>query len=163
MKEIIETYKYNVQTIIKKFTGQYDEDIEQEIYIKTWKNLDKYQEVDKFKQWISTIAANVCRDYLKSAQNRNSKLHADIENNFDTIKDKNQTPEAVLDAKMRQKVILKAIDKLPKKLKEVIILFELEEMTYEQISKKTNTPIGTIKSRLFNARSALSQVLENLL
>lgn len=162
MKDIIENYKYNIQAIIKKFTGSYSEDIEQEVYIKTWKNLDNYKEENKFKQWISAITANVCKDYLKSSAVKNSKLNADIED-LDFIKDNSEKPENIIDSKLRQKIILKAINELPKKLKEVIILFEFEEMTYEQISRKTNTPIGTIKSRLFNARSALSQKLEYLI
>ena len=48
-------------------TGGYNEDIEQEVYIRTFKNLNKYEERNKFSSWISVITANICRDYLKSA------------------------------------------------------------------------------------------------
>lgn len=55
------------------------------------------------------------------------------------------------DSKARQKVILKAVDDLPAKLRKIVILFEFEEFSYEQIAKKTGLPQGTVKSRLFNA------------
>ena len=62
----------------------------------------------------------------------------------------------------RQKAILKAVDSLPRKMRQVVILFEFEELTYEQISKKIGQPVGTVKSRLFNARKILTEKLNYL-
>ena len=73
MKKIILENSYKIKQIIKNFTGHYDEDLEQEIYIKTLKNLDKYKEQNKFSSWICTIASNFCRDYLRSAKFKNSQ------------------------------------------------------------------------------------------
>ena len=70
--------------------------------------------------------------------------------------------EEMIDAKARQKIILKAVDDLPKKMRQVVIWFEFEEMSYEQISQKLGLPIGTVKSRLFNARKILSEKLNFL-
>lgn len=70
--------------------------------------------------------------------------------------------EEILDSKARQKMILKAVDDLPAKLRKIVILFEFEEFSYEQIAKKTGLPQGTVKSRLFNARKILSEKLKPL-
>ena len=70
--------------------------------------------------------------------------------------------EQIVDSKLRQKMILKAVDELPRKLRQVIELYEFEDMSYEQISRKIGVPEGTIKSRLFNARKILSEKLQNL-
>ena len=70
--------------------------------------------------------------------------------------------EQIVDSKLRQKLILKAVDELPRKLRQVIELYEFEDMSYEQISRKIGVPEGTIKSRLFNARKILSEKLQNL-
>ena len=70
--------------------------------------------------------------------------------------------EEILDAKTRQKQILKAVDELPRKMRQVVVWYEFEEMTYEQIAAKTGDPVGTIKSRLFNARKILSEKLKHL-
>ena len=142
MKDIIEQNRGLIKAIIKKLTGSYNEDIEQEVYIKTWRNMGHYKEQGKFSQWIGALTANVCRDYFKSRQYK-------IE-------------EEVLDAKTRQKQILKAVDELPRKMRQVVVWYEFEEMSYDQIAAKTGEPVGTIKSRLFNARKTLSEKLQHL-
>ena len=75
----------------------------------------------------------------------------------------NSQPERILTQKERQKAVLKAVDLLPSKLKKVIILYEFEDLSYEQISKKLNIPIGTVKSRISNARKLLQSSLQFLL
>lgn len=163
MKAIIEQYRNNIRKIISNMTGSNNEDIEQEVYIRTWKNIDKYKENGKFKSWISTITANLCRDYMKSAYFRNSQNTVTEEDELIQIKDEKEGIESELIRKQRQKKIIEAIDSLKPKLKEVIIMYEMQEMTYEQISEKLKCPIGTIRSRLFTARKELSILLENLL
>ena len=161
MKDIISQNQGRIKAIIKKLTGSYNEDIEQEIYIKTWKNMNMYKEEGKFVQWISTLAANVCRDYLKSKQHQAEVRKIGDETLLDRVAVGGRQEE-VIDAKRRQKIILKAVDTLPKKMRQVIILYEFEEMSYEEIVQKTGDPVGTIKSRLFNARKLLSEVLQPL-
>lgn len=161
MKEIIAENRSRVKAIIRKLTGSYNEDIEQEVYIKTWRNLKNYKEEGKFTQWISALTANVCRDYFKSRQYKIGASQLSDDDVLETYSD-SQSQEEALDAKQRQRVILRAVDALPRKLRQVIILYEFEEMSYEQIAKKTGLPVGTIKSRLFNARKILAEKLKNL-
>ena len=143
-------------------TGGYNEDIEQEVYIRTFKNLNKYEERNKFSSWISVITANICRDYLRSAFFKNQKNTLFDEDIVLSAKSNNQT-ERILTQKERQKAVLKAVNLLPSKLKKVIILYEFEDLSYEQISKKLNIPIGTVKSRISNARKLLQSSLQFLL
>lgn len=161
MKEIIEQNKSLVKAIIKKLTGSYNEDIEQEVYINTWKNMDNYKEQGKFSQWIGALTANVCRDYFKSRQYKIEASQVNGDEILDNVRVGGRQEE-ILDAKARQKQILKAVDSLPRKMRQVVIWYEFEEMTYEQIAKKTGLPEGTIKSRLFNARKILSEKLQHL-
>ena len=144
-------------------TGSANEDIEQEVYIRTWKNIDKYKETGKFKSWISTITANLCRDYMKSAYFRNSQNSVTEEDELIQIKDEKESIENELIKKQRQKQIMNAIDALKPKFREVIIMYEMQDMTYEEISEKLKCPVGTIRSRLFNARKELSVTLQDLL
>ncbi len=163
MKSIIAQYKNNIRKIISNMTGSNNEDIEQEVYIRTWKNLDKYQETGKFKSWINTITANVCRDYMKSAYFRHSQNAVTEEDELIQIKDEKESIESELIKKQRQKQIMDAIDKLKPKFREVIIMYEMQDMTYEEISEKLKCPVGTIRSRLFNARKELSITLKDLI
>ena len=162
MKQIIAENRNRIRAIIRKLTGSYNEDIEQEVYIKTWQNLDTYKEEGKFKQWIGAITANLCRDYFKSKEYRHSHISVDDENTIENIISSDKGQEEIIDTKKRQKIILKAVDSLPAKLRKIVILFEFEELSYEQIAHKTGLPQGTIKSRLFNARKLLSEKLKHL-
>lgn len=162
MKNIISKHSYKIKQIIKNFTGEYNEDLEQEVYIKTYKNLSNYKEQNKFSQWICAIAANLCRDYLKSSKFKNSLLSTGDEEILNNIS-QNTTPEIQYSLKERQNIILKEINKLPKKLKEAIILYEFEDYSYEKISQKLKIPQGTVKSRINNARKILKENLSFLI
>ncbi|MBQ9688048.1 RNA polymerase sigma factor [bacterium] len=158
MKNIIDKYKYGVRNIIKNLTGRYDEDIEQEVYIKTWKNLDKYEERNRFKSWLNVVTYNVCRDYLRKNKAEPSQVElSNAESVGVEFSDEKQ------DNLQRQRRILKEINNLPKKMKEVVIYHELEERTYDEISILLNIPVGTVKSRLHNAKEILREKLEDLL
>lgn len=161
MKEIIEENKSLIKAIIKKITGSYNEDIEQEVYIKTWKNMENYKEQGKFSQWIGALTANVCRDYFKSRQYKIQVRQVSGDALLENVKVGGRQEETI-DAKARQKQILKAIDDLPKKMRQVVIWFEFEDLSYDEIAIKTGLPVGTIKSRLFNARKILSEKLQHL-
>ncbi len=158
MKEIIEANRSRIRAIIRKLTGGDNEDIEQEVYIKTWRNLDKYQEQGKFRQWIGLLTANVCRDYFKSSQFKQESRQVNNAEILENLRVGGRQEE-IVDAKARQKIILKAVDSLPAKLRQVVIWYEFEDLSYEQIAKKTGVPVGTVKSRLFHARKILSEKL----
>jgi RNA polymerase sigma-70 factor (ECF subfamily) len=162
MRNIIEENKGLIKAIIKKITGSYNEDIEQEVYIKTWKNIDNYKESGKLKSWIATITANVCRDYFKSSSYKQNLREVRDEGVLEN-KAVLASQEKIIDAKKRQKIILKAVDELPYKMRKVVVLFEFEDFSIAEIAKKLGEPEGTIKSRLFNARKVLAEKLKLLL
>ena len=161
--EIIETNKNNIKNIIRLITKNENEDLEQEVYIKLWKNSDKYKEQGSMKSWIGTIAKNTSKDYLKSAMVRNEQNSTSDEFVLTSIKDKKTTPEDRVLASERQKKIIKAIDSLKPKFRETIMLCEIYGFTYEEAAEKLNCPIGTIKSRIYNAKKELAEKLEDLL
>ena len=161
--ELIKTNKENVKSIIRLITKQENEDLEQEVYIKVWKNADKYEERGSFKSWINTVAKNVSKDYLKSTGFRNSSNTTSDEYAFECIKDKKESPENAVISMERQKRIISEIDSLRPKLREVIMLCEIQGFTYEEAAQKLKCPVGTVKSRIFNAKKILAERLEDLL
>lgn len=160
-KEIVENNKNNVRNIIRLITKETNEDLEQEVFVKVWKNSDKYNEQGSFKSWINTIAKNVSKDYLKSAQYKNRNIEDD--EILTTIKDKKQTPELTLISNDRQKRITGAINSLKPKFKEVVMYCEIYGYSYEETAVKLNCPLGTVKSRLYNAKKELAEKLQDLL
>ena len=162
-KEIIKINRENVKNIIKMITKSENEDLEQEVYLKVWKNSDKYTEKGSFKGWVNTIAKNVSKDYLKLAYNRKEQLTSDEDKTFENIKDKKSSPELKLIQVDRQKRILKAVEELKPKFRDVVIYVEIYGYTYEECAKKLKCPVGTIKSRLYNAKKELANKLSDLL
>lgn len=162
-KEIIKNNQNNVRSIIRLITKETNEDLEQEVFVKVWKNSEKYKEQGSFKSWINTIAKNVSKDYLKSVQKRNQDAITSDDEVLSTIKDKKSTPELKVISNERQRQITKAIDTLKPKFREVVMLCEIYGYTYEEAAFKLKCPIGTIKSRLYNAKKELVNLLKDLL
>ena len=162
-KEIIKNNQNNVRSIIRLITKETNEDLEQEVFVKVWKNSDKYKEQGSFKSWINTIAKNVSKDYLKSVQKRNQDAITNDDEILNIIKDKKSTPELKVISNDRQRQITEAIDTLKPKFREVVMLCEIYGYTYEEAAFKLKCPIGTIKSRLYNAKKELANLLKDLL
>ncbi len=162
-KEIIKKNRVNVKNIIRKISGEDNEDLEQEVYLKVWKNSDKYNETGNFRGWISTVAKNVAKDYLKSSARKREQLIAEDDKTFENLKDTKASPELNVLKNDRQKRILEAINSLKPKFREVIVYTEFYGYTYEDCAKKFHCPIGTIKSRIYNAKKGLAEELKDLL
>lgn len=163
LKKIITNNQNNVKHIIRLITKEENEDIEQEVYIKVWQKSDKYEEKGKLTGWIGTIAKNFSKDYLKSSSKKVNDSKIQDEEVINSIKDKSDNPESAFIRKERQNRIVKAINSLKPKLKEVIMMYEIEGLSYEDIAYTLNCPIGTVKSRLFTAKQELAKSLEDLL
>ena len=163
LKDIINNHGAVVRSIIKRITNEQNEDLEQEVYTRVWKNSDKYREKGTFNAWIRTISANLSKDYLKSSQKKLSDNSTGDETVLSLVKDGRVSPEDLLLQKERQKMVSEAINKLKPKFKEVIMLYEIENKTYEEISQQLKCPIGTVKSRLYNAKKELAEMLKELI
>ena len=164
LNEIIKQNKQNVKNIIRLITKEEEnEDLEQEVYVKIWKNSGKYREQGSLKSWITTIAKNVSKDYLKSSYRKKQDITTSEDEVLVLIKDKKATPENKLLKTERQIQIMKAINDLKPKFKEVIMLCEIEGYSYEECSKKLKCPLGTIKSRIYNAKKELAEKLQDLM
>ena len=107
------------------------------------------------------IAKNTSKDYVKSAYYKNQNTQDD--EILTTINDEKPSPELVLINTERQEKITKAINSLKPRFKEVIMYCEIYGYSYEDASKKLNCPLGTIKSRLYNAKKELAEKLKDLL
>ena len=163
LKKIIINHGNTVRNIVKRITNEQNEDLEQEVYTKIWKNSDKYEEKGVLNAWVRTISANLSKDYLKSSQKKLSDNTTNDETVLSFVADQKDTPESLMIKKERQKAISEAINKLKPKFKEVIMLYEIENKSYEEIAEKIKCPIGTVKSRLYNAKKELAAMLENLI
>lgn len=161
--KLVRENKKNIQNIIRLVTKEDNEDLEQEVYIRVLKNADKYKEQGTFKSWVSTIAKNISKDYLKSASYKARENSTSEDEDWVQITDKKVTPELRLIKNERQQIIIDAVNSLKPKFKEVVLMCEIYGYSYEDCAKKLNCPLGTVKSRLYNAKKELSILLADLI
>ena len=162
-EKVIKTNKQNIKSIVRLITKEENDDIEQEVYLKIWKNSEKYNEKGSIKSWISSIAKNASLDYLKSSYHKVFQTSTSDDFVIESIKDKKVTPEDKVVRLDRQKIIVNAIKSLKPKFKEVIMMCEINGYSYEECAKRLNCPVGTVKSRIYNAKKELAEVLKDLL
>lgn len=160
---LVKENKKNIQNIIRLVTKEDNEDLEQEVYVRVLKNAGKYEEKGSFKSWVTTIAKNISKDYLKSAAYKARENSVTEEDEFVQIADKRITPELRVIKNERQETIINAVNSLKPKFREVVLMCEIYGYSYEDCAKKLNCPLGTVKSRLYNAKKELSILLADLI
>ena len=131
------------------------EDAFQEVFVKVYKNLEKFQGKSSEKTWILSITMNTCKDMLRSSWlKRIIRLEDNESMNFE-IKDTSNSLDDTVIRQLEYKELLNEVMNLPRKYKELIILYYYENISTSEISKILNIPEGTVRSRLFRAREML--------
>lgn len=128
------------------------QDMVQEAYLRALRFFGGFHGTDA-RAWLLTIVRNTCYTWLK--RNRSTELSGDFEEAVLTIESDEPDPEASHVLKVQSQLISEAIEKLPIEFREVVILRELEELSYKEIAGITGIPIGTVMSRLSRARKRL--------
>lgn len=143
------------------------EDLAQESFIKAYRALPRFRGDSAFYTWLYRIAINTAKNYLVAQDRRPpaGDIEATDAEHFEGESGLKEyaTPEKEAMKDEIQQVITKAIDELPEDLKTAITLRELEGMSYEEIAKAMDCPIGTVRSRIFRAREAVDNKLKPLL
>jgi len=128
------------------------QDMVQEAYLRALRFFGGFHGTDA-RAWLLTIVRNTCYTWLK--RNRSMELSGDFEEAVLTIESDEPDPEASHMLQVRAQLVNEAIEKLPIEFREVVILRELEELSYKEIAEITGIPIGTVMSRLSRARKRL--------
>ena len=162
-------HKDKLFNMVYWFLGDYQEanDCAQEIFIKVFKAIKKFRFESAFSTWLYRIAINTCKNKLKSSMYRWKKRTVSLENPESSeqgnrsyeIQNDFPSPANELEKKERLMMIQKAIDALPQEQNRVIVLRDIQGMSYQEIVNVTGLNLGTVKSRLARARMALRKNL----
>lgn len=139
-------------------------DVSQEVFIKIYKSIDKFQGNSSLSTWIYRITMNMCKDFLRKRGRAVVYSLNDVIGDTDKerdIKDDSLTPEEVTEQNEVQQAVRDAINALKEEYKQVISLYDLEGLSYEEVAYSLDCPIGTVKSRLNRARAALRKKLSD--
>ena len=166
---LVRKYQNRVANILTGYVRNSGDiaDVTQEVFIKVHKSLPSFRGDSAFYTWLYRITVNTAKNYLTSQSRRPpasdiDALEADSYDGSDALKEAD-SPESIMRSDEIRRVIMETIDKLPAELKAAITLRELEGMSYDEIAKIEDCPIGTVRSRIFRARDVIDKQLAPLL
>lgn len=161
IKTLIREYGNDVLRTAYSFVRDREaaKDLFQETFIKANYNLDKFRGDSSIKTWLIRITVNVCKDYLKSAYQKNVVPMTQVEEDSLRVEDDHEQIENA----DRDEQIRRAVSSLPENYREVVLCVYFREMSVADTSAALGVPEGTVKSRLARAREVLKSKLEGRL
>lgn len=167
--EIVSLYKDKLYHLACRMTGnrQEAEDVVQDTFLRVFKNLDSFDENQKFSTWIYRIATNQCIDRLRKKRkvyslDAETSDHEGIDG-YAMLPCDDRTPESELLLSETQRLIQQAMETLPPKYKSVMILRYMQDLSLQEISEVLDMPVTTVKTRVHRGREFLRKRLENKL
>lgn len=167
INEIVKRYKDRLINFIYRYSGnrEFAEDVTQETFIKLVRNKHSYKPVAKFTTWLHTIAINEAK-----TMRRNEKKHEtfSVSNLFEEgtvdmeLTSDVRFPDSITNTNIEINLIQNAINELDEKYREAVILRDIQDLDYEEISKILNIPLGTVRSRINRGRESLKITLGKL-
>ena len=167
-------YQHRIGAVIGRFVPDYAEaqDIAQESFMRAYRALANFRGDSQFYTWLYRIAVNTAKKALVDLKRdpvvSESSLRGGNDDDEETSGMENEltsaeTPETVLAAKEIAATVNSAMEALPEELRQAVTLREIEGLSYEEIAEVMNCPIGTVRSRIFRAREAISAKVKPLL
>lgn len=162
-------YQFKIIKLVSRYIHEPSEaqDVAQDAFIKAYRALPGFRGESAFYTWLYRIATNTAKNHLVSQQRRYSEIP--IDDDEGTINESAlglneiDTPENMLVKEEVEKTVFEAIDHLPEDLRMAITLREFDGLSYEEIAQTMDCPVGTVRSRIFRAREAISSKLRALM
>ena len=163
---LVEKYRRKLLRLLSRMVRDQDEieDIAQETFIRAYRALPKFRSDAQFYTWLYRIAINTAKKFLLELKRDPTVSQSTLERRSEedeTFQPKSEpstdeTPESVLAAKEIGQAVNAVLDALPVDLRQAITLREMDGLSYEEIAEVMNCPVGTVRSRIFRAREAVS-------
>ncbi len=165
--ELVKRYTERLYHYIYRFVKSVEdtEDILQEVFLRLYRNRNSYTNIARFSTWIFTIANNLTRTHYRKNSRYITWSIEDSNEDFPPIQlraDKTYSPEQIVDSRLALNKIKAALNNLPDEYSELLIMREIHEMSYQEISDSVGLPMGTVKSRINRGRSKLQLIFQSL-
>ena len=161
--QLVTRYRDKIISFLYRYMHDMDsaEDLAQETFFKVYLKKDSYKETYKFSTWLFTIAANLAKTELRKLKRRKTSSISDINEDGTSENifiDEDNTEKS---SNNESKIIQKALSELEHDYKVIIIFREIQELSYDVISKILQLPLGTVKSRINRGKLKLREILIN--
>lgn len=160
-EELVRSYEKNVYQLALRILGNREdaEDAAQEVFLKAYRSLSRFQGDSKFSVWLYRIVTNQCTDMLRARKRRPvqslSVQNDDGEEDELPVPDERFSPEKLLDRKLTREAVQRGLNSLSDESRQILLLRELRGLSYEEIGQALGLEPGTVKSRIFRARKKL--------
>ncbi len=158
---LVEHYQTSIYNVSLRMVGDaaVAEDITQETFVSAFRALHTFS-AGNFRAWLFRIATNACRDHLRSAQvRRNTSLDALVDSPSFSFTSEQESPEEFAVRRELSSFIQQSLLTLPTDQRMVLVLVDIQALSYEEAARVLKTPVGTVKSRLSRAREAMRTAL----
>jgi RNA polymerase sigma-70 factor, ECF subfamily len=158
--EIVARYRRRVFHIAYKFTSKHDqaEDLTQDIFVKLLRSLDKFHRDADFGTWLTSVARHYCIDDYRARKREREVLVDDLVA-FDHAPAASGNPHRALEDRDTKTLLRRGLDQLAPKLREAVVLRDLQGLTYQEMAVRLGLPEGTVKSRINRGREELARRL----
>ena len=167
-QEIVDRYQTRLLNFVYRTIGDREkaEDLVQEVFIRVYRHLHRFDATKKFSTWIYTIASNLAKNELRNRSRNPLVLFQTIKKNWQDeerplqFEDSSARPDDLFRKRHLRALVEEATAQLPEHHRQVFVLRELEGKSYEEIAEITSTNLGTVKSRLNRARSSFADIIK---
>ena len=166
--ELVDRYQTRLLNFIYRTIGDRDraEDLVQEVFIRVYRHLHRFDRSKKFSTWVYTIASNLAKNELRNRSRNPLVLFTTMQGGHEDqdrpleFEDATSRPDDMYRHRHLRELVEDTVSKLPEHHRQVFVLRELEGKSYEEIAEITDCNLGTVKSRLNRARSAFAAIIE---
>jgi RNA polymerase sigma-70 factor, ECF subfamily len=166
--ELVDRYQTRLLNFIYRTIGDRDraEDLVQEVFIRVYRHLHRFDRSKKFSTWVYTIASNLAKNELRNRSRNPLVLFQTMRGGNDEeerplqFEDTTARPDDLYRKRHLRELVEDTVAKLPEHHRQVFVLRELEGKSYEEIAEITSCNLGTVKSRLNRARTAFAAIIE---
>ncbi len=162
---LVLSYEKNVYNLALRMVKNPEDasDMAQEAFIRAYNSLASFRGESKFSVWLYRIVSNVCLDFLRS-RSRHPTVSLSVENDEGEeteldIPDESQSPEALLERRLTRDSVRRGLDALSEEYRQILLLREIQGLSYDEIAETLSMELGTVKSRIFRARKKLCDFL----
>ena len=166
---LVRKYQHRIIALIGRYIHDWSEcqDVAQDTFLRAYRAMGNFRGDAQFYTWLHRIAVNTAKNHLVAHKRRppTDDIEVETAEQFESglrLRD-NDTPERELMRQQLEQTVMRAVEALPEELRTAITLREVEGLSYEEIARKMDCPIGTVRSRIFRARDAIDQKLRPLL
>ncbi len=168
---LVDRYQTRLLNFVNRTIGDREraEDLVQEVFIRVFRHLHRFDQTKKFSTWIYTIASNLAKNELRNRSRNPLVLFQTIKKNWEAdhrplqFEDTTARPDDLYRKRFLKDAVDQSVQRLPEHHRQVFVLRELEGKSYQEIAEITGCNLGTVKSRLNRARNSFAQLIGPIL